>query len=59
LGDQCRRNNQDNQPQFITGALYGQHWNVFADSMRAAAQQTGATIYIGAILYKATPAANL
>ena len=38
--------NQDNQPQFITGALYGQHWNVFADSMRAAAQQTGATIYI-------------
>ena len=47
--------NQDNQPQFITGALYGQHWNVFADSMRAAAQQTGATIYIGAILYSTPP----
>jgi hypothetical protein len=47
--------NQDNQPQFITGALYGQHWNVFADSMRAAAQQTGATIYIGAILYNTAP----
>ena len=43
--------NQDHQPQFITGALYGQHFNVFADSMRAAAQQTGATIYIGATLY--------
>jgi hypothetical protein len=47
--------NQDNQPQFITGALYGQHWNVFADSMRAAALQTGATIYIGAILYSTPP----
>lgn len=47
--------NQDNQPQFITGALYGQHWNVFADSMRAAALQTGATIYVGAILYNTAP----
>ncbi len=47
--------NQDGQPQFITGALYGQHWNVFADSMRAAASQIGATIYIGAILYNTAP----
>ena len=47
--------NQDNQPQFVTGALYGQHWNVFADSMRAAATQIGATIYIGAILYSTPP----
>jgi len=47
--------NQDNQPQFVTGALYGQHWNVFADSMRAAAQETGATIYIGAVLYNTAP----
>jgi hypothetical protein len=49
--------NQDGQPVVITGALYGQHFNVFADSMRAAAQQTGATIYIGATLYQ-QPAAQ-
>ncbi|HEV3411210.1 MAG TPA: alpha-L-arabinofuranosidase [Puia sp.] len=47
--------NHDGQPQYITGALYGQHWMVFADSMRAAAQQIGATIYIGAILYGTAP----
>ncbi|HXD76152.1 MAG TPA: hypothetical protein VN616_00020 [Puia sp.] len=47
--------NQDHQPATITGALYGQHWNVFADSMRAAAQEVGATIYIGAILYSSAP----
>ena len=29
--------NQDQQPAVVTGALYGQHVNVFADSMRAAA----------------------
>jgi len=44
--------NKDGQPAIITGALYGQHVKVFADSMRAAAQQTGATIYIGATLYQ-------
>lgn len=43
--------NQDAQPQLITGALYGQHVKVFADSMRAAALQVGATIYIGVTLY--------
>lgn len=42
--------NQDGQPQIISGALYGQHVKVFADSMRAAATQMGATIYIGAQL---------
>jgi hypothetical protein len=47
--------NQDGQPAIVTGALYGQHLQVFADSMRAAAQQTGATIYIGAILYNTQP----
>lgn len=47
--------NQDGQPEFVTGALYGQHWNVYADSMRAAAQQIGATIYIGAVLYNTAP----
>jgi hypothetical protein len=49
--------NHDSQPAIVTGALYGQHVNVFADSMRAAAQETGATIYIGATLY-ATPPSN-
>ena len=40
--------NQDGQPQIITGELYGQHFKVFADSMRNAASQIGDTIYIGA-----------
>ncbi|MDM7925953.1 MAG: T9SS type A sorting domain-containing protein [bacterium] len=39
--------NKDGQPQIITGALYGQHFRVFADSMRAAAADIGVTIYIG------------
>lgn len=47
--------NKDGQPAVITGALYGQHVKVFADSMRAAAQQVGATIYIGATLYQQAP----
>jgi len=47
--------NKDQQPALVTGALYGQHVNVFADSMRAAAQETGATIYIGATLYVTPP----
>src|SRR5665213_2606642 len=47
--------NKDGQPAIITGALYGNHFKVFADSMRAAAQQTGATIYIGATLYQEPP----
>lgn len=47
--------NHDGQPATVTGALYGTHFNVFADSMRAAAQSIGATIYIGAILYGSPP----
>jgi hypothetical protein len=42
--------NQDHQPMIITGALYGKHFKVFADSMRHAAQEIGSTIYIGAQL---------
>jgi len=42
--------NQDGQPQIISGALYGQHFKIFADSLRAAAAEIGATIYIGAQL---------
>lgn len=40
--------NKDGQPEIITGQLYGQHFKVFADSMRAAAAQVNAKIYIGA-----------
>jgi hypothetical protein len=47
--------NLDGQPEFVSGALYGQHFKVFADSMRAAAQQIGSTIYIGAQLVEHTP----
>src|SRR6185312_13678643 len=40
--------NKDGQPEIITGDLYGKHFNVFADSMRAAGKEVGATIFIGA-----------
>ncbi len=44
------RRNQEGQPEIITGTIYGKHFNVFADSMRKAAQGVGSTIYIGAQL---------
>lgn len=47
--------NQDHQTAYVTGNLYGRHVQVFADSMRAAAQQTGASIYIGASLIDGPP----
>jgi hypothetical protein len=50
------KNNHDGQPEYITGALYGKQLGVFADSMRQAAAETGATIYIGATLYDKPPA---
>ncbi|HVX51429.1 MAG TPA: hypothetical protein VHB48_14790 [Chitinophagaceae bacterium] len=48
--------NKDAQPAVITGALYGKHVKVFVDSMRKAAAEVGATIYIGATLYQDPPA---
>ncbi len=48
-------NNKDGQPGIITGALYGAHCKVFADSMRKAAQEVGATIYIGMQLLEQQP----
>lgn len=42
--------NQDGQPEFLTGQLYGKHFRIFADSMRKAAQQVGANIKIGAVM---------
>jgi hypothetical protein len=47
--------NKDGQAALITGDLYGQHFLVFADSMRAAAKETGATIFIGATLEDSPP----
>ncbi|MDO1447074.1 T9SS type A sorting domain-containing protein [Rhodocytophaga aerolata] len=49
------RKNKDGQPEIITGELYGQHFNVFADSMRAAAAEIGTTIHIGAQLIQTEP----
>lgn len=40
--------NQDDQPMFLTPALYGEQFKIFADSMRNAAAEIGHTIYIGA-----------
>lgn len=42
--------NKDGQPEYISGELYGQHFKIFADSMRKAAAETGAVIKIGAQL---------
>ena len=39
--------NKDGQPQIISGELYGKHFRIFADSMKAAAEEIGAAIYIG------------
>jgi hypothetical protein len=39
--------NKDGQSQIISGKLYGKHFKVFVDSMKKAANEIGATIYIG------------
>ncbi len=49
--------NHDGQPEIITGALYGRHFKVFADSMRKAALETGVPIKIAAVLYDSEPQA--
>lgn len=48
-------NNHDGQPEIITGTLYGQHFKMFVDSMKKAAQEIGKTIYIGAQLLEKQP----
>ena len=47
--------NKDGQPEIVTGNLYGQHFKIFADSMKKAATEVGATIYIGALLISQQP----
>lgn len=49
-------NNKDGQPEIINGELYGEHFKVFADSMRAAAAEKDVTIFIGAQLLAEAPA---
>ena len=49
------KNNHDGQPEIINGNLYGQHFKIFVDSMRKAAQEIGKTIYIGAQLLEKQP----
>jgi hypothetical protein len=49
-------NNHDGQLEIITGDLYGSRYEIFADSMRAAVQQIGKTIFIGAQLLEQQPA---
>ncbi len=39
--------NKDGQSEYMTGTMYGKIARVYIDSMRAAAKQIGATIYIG------------
>lgn len=48
--------NQDGQPEFLTGALYAQHFQVFVDSMQKAAAEIGNTIKIGAVTVESEPA---
>jgi hypothetical protein len=50
------QDNKDGQPEYITGSVYGRQFKVYADSMRAAASEVGATIHIGAVLYQQPPA---
>ena len=45
--------NQDGQPEYISGQLYGQHCKVFIDSMRKAAEDVGVDIKIGVVAYDA------
>lgn len=47
--------NKDGQPELITGDLYGSHVKVFVDSMKKAALEIGASIYIGAQLVEHAP----
>ena len=47
-----KANNKDGQPETINGGLYGTQFRVFADSMKAAANEIGADIKIGAVTYE-------
>lgn len=46
--------NKDHQSALISGKLYGTHFKVFADSMRAAAREIHAEIHIGAVMLESS-----
>lgn len=46
-------NNKDGQPEIISGEQYGKIFREFADSMRQAAKEVNAAIYIGATIVEA------
>jgi len=50
--------NKDGQPEFINGTLYGNHCLVFIDSMKKAADETGAEIKIGLVMSEASSSSN-
>jgi len=50
--------NKDGQPAIINGTIYGTHFKVFADSMRAAAAEKGYNIKIGIVLTTTNDVAN-
>jgi hypothetical protein len=52
------RENKNNQPEIITGSVYGQHFKVFVDSMRKAATEIGTTIKIGAQVVGVDPSTS-
>lgn len=52
-------NNADGQPQLLNGKIYGEHFKIFADSMRRAAIEKGKTIYISAVLMEKAPASYI
>jgi hypothetical protein len=50
--------NQDSQPEFINGTLYGTHCRVFIDSMRSAAAEIDHNIKIGVVLFDSPGSGN-
>jgi hypothetical protein len=47
--------NKDGQTEYASGQLYGQHFKVYADSMKKAATEIGKTIFIGAVTSESAP----
>jgi hypothetical protein len=50
--------NQDGQPEYINGTLYGKQSLIFIDSMRSAAKETGAEIKIGLVMCEEYSSSN-
>ena len=50
--------NQDGQPEYINGTLYGKQSLIFIDSMKSAAKETGAEIKIGLVMCEEYSSSN-